>query len=272
MLAARRRGAAGAVHSRHTKAGGCSAGGHAGFCHRSGFLPRAIVWRLPRHLLELEDGRYLCRKTGHVVDPSTREVFDLQSCEELANVVRGHAVRLLSVCTYLSLATTCFAAQWVDDNWHMPFIVKEIEELSSRLQLLEGAAQVAAVGDAAAADVRGGVVQGGLCVALRQEREESRCDFRRLNHIRSGGINWSFGMGWAVTAGLLLCRPQVLRARQIACAWLGVGLPLSLVGTALACQANQIPFDTAHAALLLPPPPFTHFVDRNRHTLIYDLQ
>jgi hypothetical protein len=221
----------------------------------------AAVWRLPRHLLELEDGRYLCRKSGRVVNPSTGEALELQSCASLAALVRGHAVRLLVVCGYLSLATTCFAAQWVDDTWHMPFIVKELDELGARIQLLEGAAQVAAVGDDAAAAIP--TPSSCLNVALRQEREESRRDFRRLHHIRGGAINWSFGLGWAVAAGLLICRPQVLGVRQLAGVWVCAGLPVALCGTTFACRAKQIPLDGAHFALLLPPPPFTHFVDRS---------
>ena len=224
----------------------CSAGG--------GGQPPGL-WRLPRkHLVQLPGGRHLCSRRGSIVDPKAGTETPLSECGATAALVRRHACRLLAASVGVSLALTCGFAEYLNEVQHRETLNGELASLRSRLQGYRETELASSEGRAANARAR---------LEAETELRETRADLAQLDMCRDSGMNRLFGLGY-LTAGLaLLCRPGcAMRMGSIAPFFIaacgGAGLA-SILSDRRNKAGERAAFDLW---LLVPPPPFTHFVQR----------
>ena len=213
------------------------------------------LWRLPRkHLVQLPGGRHLCSRRGSIVDPKAGTETPLSECPGTGALVRGHACRLLAASVGVSLALTCGFAEYLNEVQHRETLNGELASLRSRLQGYRETELASSEGRAANARAR---------LEAETELRETRADLAQLDMCRDSGMNRLFGLGY-LTAGLaLLCRPGcAMRMGSIAPFFIaacgGAGLA-SILSDRRNKAGERAAFDLW---LLVPPPPFTHFVQR----------
>ena len=213
------------------------------------------MWRLPRkHLVQLPGGRHLCSRRGSIVDPKAGTETPLSECAGATALVRGHACRLLAASVGVSLALTCGFAEVLNEAQHRETLNGELASLRSRLQGYRETELASSEGQADNARAR---------LEAEAEMRETRADLTQLDMCRDSGMNRHFGLGYLTAALALLCRPGcAMRMGSIAPFFIaacgGAGLA-SILSDRRNKAGERAAFDLW---LLVPPPPFTHFVQR----------
>ena len=204
-----------------------------------GALRSASRWRLPKHLIEFEGGRFFCAKKGVVVDPHAGTELPLAACEATAALVRAHAWRLISVSVYISLGLTCAFAELLNEGEHRETLRVEMVDLRAKLVRCRDM-QSHSPGTHAEETLD---IEGELADAL--------ADCRQLDMMRDSKMNWAFGVSYIGVAGALLCRPGcALGAGVLLGSWVGVGLPLAACATVAVAKQSGRQLDWS---LMLPP-------------------
>jgi len=206
-------------------------------------------WRLPRlGFIQLDGGRHFCVKRCVVIDPRSGTEMPLAACDVTAAIVRRHAWRLVSASLYASLGLTCLFAEFLNENDHRVTLQDEVAELRSKLVRCREM-------EFHSPEHRTESVE------LTVELNDALSDWRQLDMMRDSMMNWTFAVSYAGTALLLLCRPGcALGARWLVGSFAGVGLPLASASTVVIAKRRGSELDWS---LLIPPPPFTHFVPRS---------
>ena len=205
-------------------------------------------WRWPRSgLIQLDGGRHFCVKRGVVVDPHRGTEFPLTACATTAAIVRRHAWRLISASLYASLGLTCIFADFLNESEHRGMLRDEIAVIRSKLARCREME-------------RHSREHRMEAMELTVELNDALSDCRQLDMLRDSMMNWMFAASYASTALLLLCRPGcALRVRWLIGLFAGVGLPMASASTVVIAKRRGAELDWS---LLIPPPPFTHFIPR----------
>jgi hypothetical protein len=183
-----------------------------------------------------------------VVDPRAGTELPFAACEATAALVRAHAWRLISVSVYISLGLTCAFAELLNEGEHRGALRSEMADLRAKLARCRDM-QAHSPG-----------THAEEALDLEGELADGLADCRQLDMMRDSKMNLVFGLSYLGVAGALLCRPGcALGGRVLLGSSVGVGLPLAACATVAIAQQSGGQLDWS---LMLPPPPFTHFVTR----------